>query len=109
MSQPQRFAPHPRLRQRRTPTDQPQGAPQTTSLDLFGGGTMLAQTVARLDGLVPAENILILTNVQQEPGVRAKIPPQIPALQYHGGTDKRDTALTIVLGIGFGRAAGPRR
>ena len=31
-------------------------------LDLFGDGTLLEQTIRRLEGLVPLENILILTN-----------------------------------------------
>ena len=71
-------------------------------LDLFGGGTMLAQTVARLDGLVPAENILILTNVQQEPGVRAVAEAAgIPAANIMAEPDKRDTAPAIALGIGL--------
>ena len=47
-------------------------------LDLFGTGTLLAQTIARLDGLVPVENILILTNEKQVAAVR-EVAPQIPA------------------------------
>ena len=37
-------------------------------LDLFGDGTLLEQTIRRLDGLVPLENILILTNAAQGRG-----------------------------------------
>ena len=34
-------------------------------LDLFGNGTLLEETINRLAGLVPVENILILTNSLQ--------------------------------------------
>ena len=47
-------------------------------LDLFGGATLLEQTIARLDGLVPPENILILTNDLQEAAVR-EIASMLPA------------------------------
>ena len=40
-------------------------------LDLFGEGSLLGQTIARLEGLVPPENILILTNALQEAAVRS--------------------------------------
>ena len=36
-----------------------------------GMETLLESTLSRLDGLVPPENILILTNADQEAGVRA--------------------------------------
>ncbi|MGJ8633533.1 MAG: sugar phosphate nucleotidyltransferase, partial [Luteolibacter sp.] len=39
-------------------------------LDLFGSGTLLNQTISRLEGLVPNENILILTNALQVDEVR---------------------------------------
>ena len=48
-------------------------------LKLFGDKTLLEMTVERLDGLVPKENILILTNHQQEAAVRAilkDLPPE---------------------------------
>jgi molybdopterin-guanine dinucleotide biosynthesis protein A len=40
-------------------------------LKLFGEKTLLELTIERLDGFVPKENILILTNQQQEASVRA--------------------------------------
>jgi len=39
-------------------------------LNLFGNDTMLEQTVQRLKGIVPPENIIILTNEIQEAGVK---------------------------------------
>ena len=43
-------------------------------LDLFNSGTLLAQTIDRLHGLVPIENILILTNEKQVAAVRELAP-----------------------------------
>jgi mannose-1-phosphate guanylyltransferase len=40
-------------------------------LQLVSEKTLLQETVTRLDGLVPPERILILTNVEQEAAVRA--------------------------------------
>jgi mannose-1-phosphate guanylyltransferase len=40
-------------------------------LKLFGDKTLLELTIERLEGFVPKENILILTNKQQEASVRA--------------------------------------
>jgi len=40
-------------------------------LNLFGKDTLLRLTIDRLTGLVPKENIIILTNSIQEKGVRA--------------------------------------
>src|SRR5213075_50191 len=39
-------------------------------LRLVSERTLLEETIARLDGLVPPERILILTNVEQEKAVR---------------------------------------
>ena len=43
-------------------------------LPLFGGQSLLEEAVKRLDGLVPAERIIVLTNQQQAAGVRALLP-----------------------------------
>lgn len=43
-------------------------------LPLVGPHTMLEDTVARLDGLVPRERILILTSSQLAPAIRATLP-----------------------------------
>ena len=48
-------------------------------LQLVSKRTLLEETVARLDGLVPKERILILTNVEQEKAVRdllKDLPPE---------------------------------
>lgn len=75
-------------------------------LDLFGTGTLLAQTVRRLEGLVPLENILILTNSLQVDAVRAAA-PMLPADNVFAEPAKRDTAPAVALGIGLVAARNP--
>ncbi|QTN33600.1 NTP transferase domain-containing protein [Akkermansiaceae bacterium] len=75
-------------------------------LDLFGTGTLLEQTVTRLEGLVPFENILILTNSLQVDAVRAAV-PMLPAENIYAEPAKRDTAPAVALGIGIVAARNP--
>lgn len=75
-------------------------------LNLFGSDTLLEQTIARLEGLVPAENILILTNAQQAAGVR-QIASMLPAENIFAEPAKRDTAPAVALGIGLVAARDP--
>jgi len=76
-------------------------------LKLFGEDTLLQQALARLDGLVPRENILILTNKEQETEVRAILGDGVPAENILAEPDKRDTAPAIALGIGWVAARDP--
>ncbi len=69
-------------------------------LSLFSNETLLEATIRRLDGLVPLEHILILTNADQEPGVRA-LCPQLPRENIVAEPAKRDTAAAIALGAGW--------
>src|SRR5687767_4385661 len=69
-------------------------------LALFGKETLLEATLRRLEGLVPKENILILTNSEQEAGVR-KIAKSLPAENIVAEPAKRDTAAAIALGVGW--------
>jgi mannose-1-phosphate guanylyltransferase len=75
-------------------------------LDLFGTGTLLEQTIRRLDGLVPFENILILTNELQLDAVRA-IATMLPPGNIFAEPAKRDTAPAVALGIGLVAARNP--
>ncbi len=75
-------------------------------LDLFDGPTLLAQTIQRLDGIVPPENIFILTNALQEAGVR-EIATTLPAENIVAEPAKRDTAPAVALGIGLVAARDP--
>ncbi len=75
-------------------------------LKLFGDKTLLEMTVERLEGLVPNENIVILTNKQQEAAVR-KLLPQLPNENIIAEPEKRDTAPAIALGVGWVVARDP--
>jgi mannose-1-phosphate guanylyltransferase len=76
-------------------------------LDLFGSGTLLEQTIQRLKGLVPPENIIILTNSLQEDAVRA-IASMLPAGNIVAEPARRDTAPAVALGIGIIAARNPQ-
>ncbi|WP_193213422.1 mannose-1-phosphate guanylyltransferase [Luteolibacter marinus] len=75
-------------------------------LNLFGEDTLLEQTIRRLDGLVPPQNILILTNAQQEAAVR-EVASMLPAGNIFAEPAKRDTAPAVALGIGLIAARNP--
>lgn len=69
-------------------------------LSLFSEETLLEATLRRLDGLVPAEQILILTNADQESAVRT-LCPALPKENIIAEPAKRDTAAAIALGAGW--------
>jgi len=69
-------------------------------LSLFSKETLLEATLRRLEGLVPTEHVLILTNADQEAGVRA-LCPQLPPENIVAEPAKRDTAAAIALGAGW--------
>src|SRR5947209_14267426 len=69
-------------------------------LRLVANETLLEQTVKRLDGLVPPERLLILTNVDQEAAVRDLF-PQLPKENIVAEPAKRDTAAAVALGAGW--------
>ena len=75
-------------------------------LDLFGTGTLLEQTIHRLEGLVPFENILILTNALQVEAVRS-VASMLPTENIFAEPAKRDTAPAVALGIGLIAARNP--
>ena len=69
-------------------------------LRLVSDQTLLEETVARLDGLVPTERILILTNVEQEKTVRELL-KHFPKENIVAEPAKRDTAAAVALGAGW--------
>ena len=69
-------------------------------LSLFSAETLLEATLRRLHGLVPPENVLILTNAEQFDGVRG-VAKSIPAENIVAEPAKRDTAAAIALGVGW--------
>src|SRR5438552_15099462 len=72
-------------------------------LQLISDKTLLEETVARLEGLVARERILILTNAEQEAAVRELL-TDLPKENIVAEPAKRDTAAAVALGTGW--AAG---
>ena len=65
-------------------------------LPIVGDSAMLAQTVDRLDGLIPQENIFVLTNVEQRDAVLETCPSLLPN-RVIGEPVGRDTAAAVGL------------
>jgi len=66
-------------------------------LRLLSETTLLEETLQRLEGLVPPEHTLLLTNRDQEETVRALL-PDFPQENILAEPAKRDTAAAIALG-----------
>ncbi len=69
-------------------------------LRLLNESTLLEETLHRLEGLLPPENILILTNEEQEEAVRQLLKKH-PRENIYAEPAKRDTAAAIALGVGL--------
>src|SRR6202040_1685830 len=69
-------------------------------LRLVSARTLLEETIARLEGFVPTERILILTNIEQEKGVRDLL-EGFPKQNIIAEPAKRDTAAAVALGTGW--------
>jgi mannose-1-phosphate guanylyltransferase len=69
-------------------------------LRLVTDNTLLEETVARLEGFVPRECILILTNTEQEAAAR-KLLTGFPKENILAEPAKRDTAAAVALGTGW--------
>lgn len=76
-------------------------------LPLAGEQTLLQQTVARLQGLVPPERLLVLTNQQLVEPIRRQL-PQLPPQSVLGEPCKRDTAPCIGLAAFWFRHHDPQ-
>jgi mannose-1-phosphate guanylyltransferase len=69
-------------------------------LRLVSEKTLLEETIGRLEGLIPLEHILVLTNIEQEPAVRDLL-AGFPKENIVGEPAKRDTAAAVALGTGW--------
>ncbi len=76
-------------------------------LQLFSDRTMLEETITRLDGVVPAERIFVLTNREQESAVRAAC-SMLPPENIVAEPAKRDTAPAVALGVGLVNRRDPQ-
>src|SRR5215217_3291612 len=69
-------------------------------LNLVSNKSLLEETLARLQGLIPSERILVLTNAEQERAVR-RLLGNFPKENILAEPAKRDTAAAIALGTGW--------
>src|ERR1041385_2538930 len=69
-------------------------------LRLVSEKTLVEETLARLEGLIARERILILTNTEQEAAVR-RLLGNFPKENILAEPAKRDTAAAIALGPGW--------
>ena len=69
-------------------------------LRLVSTETLLEETLGRLEGFIPRERILILTNTEQENAVR-KLLGNFPKENIVAEPAKRDTAAAVALGTGW--------
>jgi mannose-1-phosphate guanylyltransferase len=72
-------------------------------LRLSGDATMLQQTVARIEPLVPRDRILIITGLDQAAATRAQL-PGLPAENVIAEPAPRDTAPCVALAAGIVRS-----
>lgn len=75
-------------------------------LKLFDDETLIEKTVNRLEGLVPIENIVVLTNEAQVPGIRAAL-PSLPEKNIIAEPARRDTGPAVALAAGWVAARDP--
>ena len=76
-------------------------------LKLFSDRTLVEETVLRLEGVVPLNNIFVLTNEAQLAGTKAAL-PFLPSGQIIAEPAKRDTAPAAALATGLVRARDPK-
>ena len=77
-------------------------------LCLSGDATMLQQTVARIEPLVPRDRILIVTGADQADATRAQL-PDLPAESVIAEPAPRDTAPCVALAAGIVAQVATRR
>ena len=76
------------------------------SQPIVGDKTMLAQTVERVAALVPAENLIVITNTEQRAIILEDLPALTPA-QVVGEPVGRDTAAVVGLATVLVKAKDP--
>lgn len=76
-------------------------------LPIVGDQPMLTQTVERLEGMVPMENVWIVTNSEQAAAVR-EVCPQLPAENVVAEPVGRDTAAAVGLSTLLVKSRNPK-
>ena len=68
-------------------------------LDVFGGGSLIRQSFERLKGLVPPEDVFVVTSVALVGATRREL-PELPRGNVVGEPMRRDTGAAVALGVG---------
>ena len=68
-------------------------------LRVFGGESLVRQSVSRLDGLVAPEDVFVVTGRQLLPATRKEL-PELPRANLVGEPMRRDTGAAVALGVG---------
>lgn len=76
-------------------------------LPIVGDKAMLAQTIDRLTGLVPAQNIFVITNAEQRDAV-LEVCPELDPAKVIGEPMGRDTAAAVALATVLVRREDPK-
>ena len=69
-------------------------------LRVFGGTSLIRQCMTRLDGLVPPEDIHVVTAASLAGATRREL-PEIPRANVVGEPMRRDTGAAVALGVGL--------
>jgi len=67
-------------------------------LNVFGGESLIRQSVSRLKGLVKPENVFVITSKALVAATRREL-PEIPAANIIGEPMRRDTGAAVALGV----------
>ena len=68
-------------------------------LRVFGGESLIRQSVSRLTGLARPENVFVITSKQLVAATRKEL-PEIPTANIIGEPMRRDTGAAVALGVG---------
>jgi len=71
-------------------------------LKVFGGDSLIRQSVMRLKGLVKAEDVFVITSAALVGATRKEL-PELPKANVIGEPMRRDTGAAIALGVGVAR------
>ena len=74
-------------------------------LNVFGGASLLRQSVTRLEKLASPEGLFVIT-AKDLVGLTRKELPEVPARQIVGEPMRRDTGAAIALGVGLAARRG---
>ena len=74
-------------------------------LDIFGTGSLLRQSAARLEGLADPRDVYVVTSAALAAATRAEL-PSIPSGNVIGEPMRRDTGAAVAAGVGIAAKSG---